>query len=151
MRGKALAGEGSVPDGQIPYEHTFEGFLDIEWLEVTDDRAEVTFEARDNLKQAFGLVHGGIYSAVAESVASVATVRAVWADGLTGSGLSNCASFLRPVTAGTVHVSARRRSHDEREWLWGLEFRDDAGRLCSLVDVTIAIRPRRPASVASGA
>ena len=98
------------------------------------------FEVRENLKQPLGLLHGGIYSAVAETVASVATVRAVWEEGKIGSGLSNSASFLRPVTAGTVHVSARCRGHDDREWLWGHEFRDDQDRLCALVDVTIAVR-----------
>jgi 1,4-dihydroxy-2-naphthoyl-CoA hydrolase len=125
---------------------TFEGFLGLEWLELTDELASARLAVRDNLKQPWGLIHGGVYSAVAESVASIATVNAVWRDGLTGSGLSNCASFLRPVTAGTVHVTARRRGHDEREWLWAIEFHDDAGRLCSLVDVTIAVRPVRPAA-----
>jgi 1,4-dihydroxy-2-naphthoyl-CoA hydrolase len=120
---------------------TFEGFLGLEWLELTPEVARVRFEVRENLKQPLGLLHGGIYSAVAETVASVATVRAVWPEGKTGSGLSNSASFLRPVTAGTVHVSARCRGHDDREWTWGHEFRDDQGRLCALVDVTIAVRP----------
>jgi 1,4-dihydroxy-2-naphthoyl-CoA hydrolase len=57
-----------------------------------------------------------------------------------GSGLSNSASFLRPVTDGVVDVLARLRGHDEREWVWGHEFRDERGRLCALVDVTIAVR-----------
>jgi uncharacterized protein (TIGR00369 family) len=120
---------------------TFEGFLDLEWLELTAEVARVRFRVRENLKQPLGLLHGGIYSAVAETVASVATVRAVWEDRMIGSGLSNSASFLRPITAGTVHVLARCRGHDDREWLWGHEFRDDADRLCALVDVTIAVRP----------
>jgi uncharacterized protein (TIGR00369 family) len=127
----------------LPLEQTFEGYLDLEWQELADDSARVTFKVRDNLKQPLGLLHGGIYSAVAETIASVATVRAVWRDGLIGSGLSNSASFLRPITAGTVHVSARRRYNDEREWLWSHEFRDDHDRLCALVDVTIAVRPAR--------
>ena len=75
-------------------------------------------------------------------VASVATVREVWRDGFVGSGLSNSASFLRPVTAGTVDVAARLRGNDAREWLWSHEFTDEGGRLCALVDVTIAVRPR---------
>jgi len=125
----------------IDLSRTFEGFLDLEWLELTAEVARVRFQVRENLKQPLGLLHGGIYSAVAETVASVATVRAVWEEGKIGSGLSNSASFLRPVTAGTVHVSARCRGHDDREWLWGHEFRDDQDRLCALVDVTIAVRP----------
>jgi 1,4-dihydroxy-2-naphthoyl-CoA hydrolase len=128
----------------IDLSETFEGFLDLQWLELTPEVARVSFEVRENLKQPLGLLHGGIYSAVAETVASVATVRAVWEEGKTGSGLSNSASFLRPVTSGTVHVTARCRGHDDREWTWGHEFRDDQQRLCALVDVTIAVRPLPP-------
>ena len=70
----------------------------------TLESAHVRFEVRENLKQPLGLMHGGIYSAVAETVASVATVNNVWRDGYVGSGLSNYASFLRPITDGTVDV-----------------------------------------------
>jgi 1,4-dihydroxy-2-naphthoyl-CoA hydrolase len=132
---------GTLAAPVIPRDQAFEGFLDLEWLELTGDSAHVRFEVRDNLKQPLGLLHGGIYCAVAETIASVATVKEVWRDGFVGSGLANSASFLRPVTAGTVDVTARLRGHDEREWLWNHEFRDERGRLCALVDVTIAVRP----------
>jgi uncharacterized protein (TIGR00369 family) len=131
---------GTLPLPLIPLEQTFEGFLNLEWLELTEELARVRFTVRENLKQPLGLLHGGIYSAVAETVASVATVNAVWKDGLIGSGLSNSASFLRPVTAGTVHVTGCLRHHDDREWLWSHDFRDDQERLCALVDVSIAVR-----------
>ncbi len=137
----------ALPAPAIPLERTFEGFLGVEWIELTDTTAHVRFEVRENLKQPLGLLHGGIYSAVAETVASVATVHAVWRDGLIGSGLSNTASFLRPVTAGVIDVHATLRGHDEREWVWSHEFVDEQGRLCAMVDVTIAVRPAvRPAS-----
>ena len=126
----------------IPVADTFEGFLALEWLELTDSSAHVRFSVRDNLKQPLGLLHGGIYSAVAESVASAATVRAVWTDGFSGSGMSNVASFLRPVTGGIVDVRATRRGRGDREWVWNNEFFDETGRLCAMVDVTIAVRPR---------
>jgi uncharacterized protein (TIGR00369 family) len=101
----------------------------------------VRLKIREEMRQPLGLLHGGIYSAVAETVASVATVAAVWEDGYIGSGLSNYASFLRPVTGGTLDVFAKLRGHDDREWTWGHEFRDEQDRLCALVDVTIAVRP----------
>jgi uncharacterized protein (TIGR00369 family) len=134
---------GSLPAPVIELARTFEGFLGLEWLSLETSSARVRFTVRENLKQPLGLLHGGIYSAVAETVASVATVHAVWRDGMIGSGLSNSASFLRPVTGGVVDVSAHLRHHDEREWLWGHEFRDEQERLCALVDVTIAVRPVR--------
>lgn len=134
---------GALPPPAIALPETFEGFLGLDWLELTPDSAHVRFDVRENLKQPMGLLHGGIYSAVAETVASVATAAGVWRDGLAAAGLSNSASFLRPVTRGSVDVTARLRHRDEREWLWSHEFRDDAGRLCALVDVTIAVRPRQ--------
>jgi len=131
----------SLPSPVIPLERSFEGWLGLEWIELEADSAHVRFEVRENLKQPLGLLHGGIYSAVAETVASVATVNRVWEDGYVGSGLSNYASFLRPVRGGTLDVIAKLRGHDDREWTWGHEFIDEAGNLCALVEVTIAVRP----------
>jgi uncharacterized protein (TIGR00369 family) len=131
----------SLPSPVIPLERSFEGWLDLEWLELDRESAHVRLKVRENMRQPLGLLHGGIFSAVAETVASVATVAAVWEDGYVGSGLSNYASFLRPVTGGTLDVFAKLRGHDDREWTWGHEFRDEQDRLCALVDVTIAVRP----------
>jgi len=131
----------NLPAPLIPVERTFEGFLGLEWVELTTSSAHVHFHVRENLLQPLGLLHGGIYCAVAETVASVATVNAVWREGKLGSGLNNSASFLRPVTTGRVDVTATLRGHDDREWFWGHEFRDEDARLCALVDVTIAVRP----------
>ena len=140
----------SLPSPLIPLENTFEGFLDLDWLELTPESAHVQFKVRENLKQPLGLLHGGIYAAVAETVASVATVNNVWRDGFIGSGLSNYASFLRPVTDGLVDVRAGLRGHDDREWLWNHEFRDERENLCALVEVTIAVSARRRMTSGSG-
>ena len=130
-----------LPEPAIPIARTFEGFLDLDWLELEPDSVHVQFRVRENLKQPLGLLHGGVYAGVAETIASIATVANVWRDGFIGSGLSNYASFLRPITEGVVDVRARLRGHDDREWTWGHEFRDELDNLCALVDVTIAVRP----------
>jgi 1,4-dihydroxy-2-naphthoyl-CoA hydrolase len=131
-----------LPTPLIPLERSFEGFLDLDWIELTEELAHVRFEVRENLKQPLGLLHGGIYSAVAETIASVATVAAVWEDGFGAAGMSNNASFLRPVTSGTLEAICRRRSREKDRWLWSTDFVDQQGRLYALVDVTIAVRPR---------
>ena len=133
---------GRLPEPLVPVEDSFEGFLDLEWVEFGPESAHVRFAARDDLKQPLGLVHGGIYCAVAETVASIATAHAVWPEGYTASGLGNSASFLRPVTAGRVDVRARLRHRGETEWFWSHDFAGEDGRLCARVDVTIAVRPR---------
>ena len=130
-----------LPEPAIPIARTFEGFLDLDWLELEPESVHVQFRVRENLKQPLGLLHGGVYAGVAETIASIATVANVWRDGFIGSGLSNYASFLRPITEGVVDVRAQLRGHDDREWTWGHEFRDERDNLCALVDVTIAVRP----------
>lgn len=134
--------EGLLPEPALPLASTFEGFLQLAWETLEDQSAEVTFRIRDDLRQPLGLMHGGIYSSVAETVASVATMAALSKSDMTASGLSNTASFLRPITTGTVRVTARCRYRDEREWLWSHEFHDDQDRLCALVDVWMAVRPK---------
>jgi uncharacterized protein (TIGR00369 family) len=86
-------------------------------------------------------VHGGVYAALAESLCSAATYQAVFEDGKVAVGLSNHTSFLRPVTEGTVHADARRRHGGRTTWVWEVEFTDDAGKLCALSRVTMAVRP----------
>ena len=47
-------------------------------------------------------------------------------------GLSNLTSFLRPITAGTIHAEARAMHRGRTTWVWEVEITDDAGRLCVL-------------------
>jgi 1,4-dihydroxy-2-naphthoyl-CoA hydrolase len=128
----------------IPLERTLDGFLDLEWLELSEDSARARLMVRDDLKQSLGLVHGGVYSAVAESLASVGTIYGVWRDGYIASGMSNRASFLRPVLGGTLEAVSRCRGRDDDRWVWNTDFTDEQDRLCAIVEVTIAVRPYTP-------
>jgi 1,4-dihydroxy-2-naphthoyl-CoA hydrolase len=106
----------------------------------TDVRAEVT--VRDELKQPAGLLHGGVYAAMAESMASIATALAVFEQGDIAVGLSNNTSFMRPVTEGVVHAAATRLHRGRTTWVWDVRFSDDADRTCAVTRMTIAVRPR---------
>ena len=103
-------------------------------------RGEVTVGAE--LKQPWGLVHGGVYAAMAESLATNGTAATVYDDGNTAMGMSNLTSFLRPITAGAINAVARARHRGRTTWVWEVELTDDAGRLCVLTRVTVAVRPR---------
>ncbi len=120
---------------------------------VAHSEEEVRAQVRicDHHRQPAGLVHGGLFAAIAESTASLATALAVMGDGATAVGLSNATSFMRPITEGTVHALARRRHRGRTTWLWDVEISDDDGRLCALTRMTIAVRPAPPAAAATGA
>ena len=131
----------SEAPGIVPLTTTLDGTLGFEALEVGDDLARGKVPVTDRIRQPYGLVHGGVYAALAESLASMATALAVRADGMIAVGLSNHTSFMRPAKEGTVHAEARRRHRGRATWLWEVELTDDEGRLCALSRVTMAVRP----------
>jgi uncharacterized protein (TIGR00369 family) len=129
-------------DISIPYAPTtgFDGLLGLEIVELDTERARARLAVRDELKQPFGLVHGGVYASIAETLASVATAAAVSADGRVAVGLSNQTSFLRPITTGVIEAVATRRHRGRTTWVWEVEMLDGEGRVCTLTRMTIAVR-----------
>ena len=127
----------------VAYENTFDALYGLEVDEVTDELAKARVPVRDAVKQPMGLVHGGLYAAIAESITSVATARAVIPEGNFAVGLANQTSFLRPITEGTVHASGRPRHRGRSTWVWEFDVTDDGGRLCALVRMTVAVRDAR--------
>jgi 1,4-dihydroxy-2-naphthoyl-CoA hydrolase len=119
----------------------FDRLYGLELLEISDTDVRSEVRVRGELKQPFGLVHGGVYAAMAESMASLATGLAVFPEGSVSMGLSNSTSFLRPVTAGTVHAHAVRLHRGRTTWVWDVRFSDDDGHLCAVTRMTIAVRP----------
>ncbi|HEX8208277.1 MAG TPA: PaaI family thioesterase [Solirubrobacteraceae bacterium] len=129
-------------DPFIPYERTFDALygLEIDRDSATDEEVRGTVAVRDAVKQPMGLVHGGVFASIAESLASMATAIAVAGDGKQAMGLSNATSFMRPITEGTVHAVARRIHRGRTTWVWDVEITDDAGRRCAMTRMTIAVR-----------
>jgi uncharacterized protein (TIGR00369 family) len=118
----------------------FDRLYGLEITELADDRAAGRVVVRDELKQPFGLVHGGVYASIAESIASIATGVAAGREGKFAMGLSNQTSFLRPITQGTINAVAVRKHAGRSTWVWEVEMSDDQGRLCVLSRMTVAVR-----------
>lgn len=117
--------------------------MGLRMTELSDHRVAGQVQVREELLQPTGLVHGGVYAAIAESLASWGTARRVIPEGRTAVGLSNQTSFLRPVTDGTIHALAVSRHRGRTTWVWEVEISDDRGNLCVLSRVTIAVREPR--------
>jgi 1,4-dihydroxy-2-naphthoyl-CoA hydrolase len=131
----------TTPPEQIPGFDRLIGMQDIAAGE--DGAITARVPVRPELKQPFGLVHGGVYASIAESLASMGTFAGVHEQGMAAMGLSNSTSFLRPILDGTIHATARPFHRGRTTWLWDVEIRDDAGRLCATTRMTIAVRPAR--------
>ena len=132
----------------VPIENTFDALYGLEVLEASPDEVRAQVQVRDAVKQAMGLVHGGVFASIAESITSMATYAGVADEGKIAMGLSNQTNFLRPITQGTIHALARCRHKGRTTWVWEVDITDDEGRLCALVRMTIAVRdmPRQPSA-----
>jgi len=120
--------------------HGFDRLYGLELLAYDEQEVRAQVAVRDELKQPAGLLHGGVYASIAESMASLATALAVMGEGSMAMGLSNSTSFLRPITEGVVHAHATRLHRGRTTWVWDVRFSDDAGRTCAVTRMTIAVR-----------
>src|SRR3954452_20495398 len=115
--------------------------IGIEYVETSPDLVRARLEVTDRVRQPVGLVHGGIFAAMAESMCSAATWLNVKDEGMAAMGQSNSATFMRPITEGHVNAVARTRHRGRTTWVWDVEITDDAARLCALMRMTVAVRP----------
>ena len=74
----------------------FDTHIGTEWINLDPDDARARIEMRDELRQPYGILHGGVYSSLIESLCSYATATAVWEDGNIAMGQAIEVSFLRP-------------------------------------------------------
>ncbi len=135
-------GADDITASQLPVVG-FDALYGLELTDVSVDTASATVPVREEIKQPYGLVHGGVYAAIAESLTSIATAMAVMEDGRAAMGLSNQTSFLRPITEGTIHARATRKHAGATTWVWEVEMTDDQNRLCAITRMMIAVRGPR--------
>lgn len=126
-----------VPDGA-----SLEDALGFRVEPAEGDLWTAWFDVDDRHRQPLGLVHGGVYAALAETLASVGTVAAVLPGGNLAVGQSNLTHFLRPARAGRITATARPLHRGRTTWIWDVEMHDEEGRLVARSTVTMAVRPR---------
>ena len=80
--------------------------------------------------QPMGIVHGGVYCSMVESLASVAAYTWIAANG-GGSvvGVNNNTDFLRAISGGTVYGTAVPIHRGRRQQLWQVSVVDSGDRL----------------------
>jgi len=130
-----------MADDQIPAASGYAELLGTEWLSDDPAAARARIPIRDDLRQPFGLMHGGVLSSLVESVCSRATALAVFGDGMAAMGQSIAVNFVRPIVAGHAEVRAEVRHRGRTTWVWEAEVLDAEERLCALAQMTIAVRP----------
>jgi 1,4-dihydroxy-2-naphthoyl-CoA hydrolase len=117
--------------------------IGIRITEVGPDYLRATLAVTPDVHQPYGVLHGGASVALAETVGSVAANLCVDTERLACFGQEINANHLRSVSTGVVTATARPHHIGSRSHVWGIEIRDEQGRLVCISRLTMAIVPRR--------
>lgn len=121
----------------------FDEVLGLTYLEATPDRTTATLTINEKLLQPHGIVHGGVYCAIVESVASVSA--GVWLESTGGGsnvvGVNNSTDFLRAIKAGVVTAVSTPIHRGRRQQLWLIEITDGNGKLVARGQVRLQNLP----------
>src|SRR6516165_11780175 len=122
----------STPDAIVPPDFIapFDDQLGLRFTELGPDGARAQLEVTPNLLQPMGLVHGGVYCSMIESMASVAAY--TWLATRGGGnvvGVNNNTDFLRSINSGMVYGAAEPIHRGRRQQLWLVTITDSADRV----------------------
>ncbi len=112
-------------------EAPFDKELGLEFTEISPDRTRAQLDVAPKLLQPMGIVHGGVYCAMVESLASVAAYTWIAAKGGDGSvvGVNNNTDFLRAIGSGMIYGTAIPIHRGRRQQLWQVTIVDPDDRL----------------------
>jgi len=82
--------------------------------------------------QIHGIVHGGVYASIVETLGSIGAALSVRKFGRTIVGLDNHTSFLRAVSEGILDAVAEPITAGRRTQIWSTRISDTAGKLVAL-------------------
>jgi uncharacterized protein (TIGR00369 family) len=120
----------------------FDGLYGLQLIRADAEEARARLDVGPQHLQSAGIVHGGVYCTMAETLASMGTWVATGKDKFV-AGMSNNTTFLRPVREGTITGVATPRQTGRTTWVWDVELIGDDGRPAAISRVTIAVREPR--------
>ncbi len=126
-----------APEPGVP---GFDTVYGLELSHCSDEIAHGQVRVQDALRSSGGFVHGGVYSAIADALATHGTAASLAGQGRVAIGLTNQTTVLHPMANGTLHGTARRRHRGRTTWVWEVEIADDDGLVCVVGRVTVAVR-----------
>ncbi len=108
----------SRTDVNLEGESAFMRILGLSFEEVGPERVTASFETGPDHHQPWGLVHGGVFTAVIETVATTGAYQAVEDRGQLAVGVNNVTDFMRPHQQGRLDVVAEPLQQTKTQQLW---------------------------------
>jgi 1,4-dihydroxy-2-naphthoyl-CoA hydrolase len=103
--------------------------LDLTLISVGEQEVIAELPVSPKHHQPMGIVHGGVYCAIVETVCSVGGYMHASKRGNYVVGVDNHTSFLKATRTGTLRAVAKPLSVGRRTQLWEAEIRNEKGEL----------------------
>ncbi len=119
--------EAAIPS---PFDAAFDREIGLTYTETSPDGVRAHLAVTPKLHQPMGIVHGGVWCSMVESLASVSAY--LWLTENGGGnvvGVNNNTDFLRAVTEGTAYGVSEPVHRGRRQQLWLVTIRDADDRL----------------------
>jgi uncharacterized protein (TIGR00369 family) len=138
-----------LPDHVLPPDFTapFDTEIGLVFTELTPDGARAQLEIQPKLLQPMGIVHGGVYCSMIESMASVSAW--AWLNARGGGsvvGVNNNTDFLRAISSGTVYGTTTPVHRGRRQQLWLVTITDADERVVARGQVRLQNLEAQPDS-----
>lgn len=102
--------------------------MGVQFVRATADEVVAQVQVGTVHLQAYGIVHGGLYSGLIETVASVGAALYAMKSGQSVVGVENHTSFLRAVREGLLRATAFPLMRGRRTQAWEATITDSDGR-----------------------
>ena len=103
----------------------------LRFVSASAEEVVAELEVGDQHRQAYGIVHGGVYCGIIETLASVGAALYAMPRGQSVVGLENHTSFVRAVRQGLLRVRAVPVTRGRRSQLWEGTVEDSDGRIAA--------------------
>jgi 1,4-dihydroxy-2-naphthoyl-CoA hydrolase len=121
-----------MPDNVVDVMNQMPGWfreMDLRLVTATPDEVTCEWDVTEKHLQGYGIVHGGVYCGVIESLASIGAALVAMARGQRVVGLENNTSFIRAVGSGKLRALARPVTRGRTTQVWEAFVRDAEDRL----------------------
>ena len=136
-----------VPPAYVPFETSDSGedmsaifnasiggwnaVMGLRFLVATASECVAVVDLDERHLQPYGIVHGGVYAAIIETVCSTGAAVAARTHGSLVVGLENSTSFLHAVRSGELRATARPLTRGQTTHVWEAKILDQQGRIAA--------------------
>lgn len=103
--------------------------MGLRFVRATADEVTAELQIGPTHRQPYGLVHGGVYAGIIETVTSVGAALFAMSRGQSVVGLENSTSFLHAAREGMLRVTARPLSRGRKTQVWEGTVTDETQRV----------------------